>query len=55
MRTQCATTVPLFLVADKAIKVKEDVDDTLDSCEAVGEKRPDSSFPGLGNKLKLVN
>ena len=51
MRTQCASTVSLLMVADQAVKVKEDVDDELDSCRAVeGEKHLDWSFPWLGGE-----
>ena len=39
------------MVSDQAVRVKEDVDDTLDRCGAVvmGEDHPDTVFPGLGN------
>ena len=51
-RTQWASLIQLFMVPDHAIKVKEDLDDTLDSCGAVfiGKKHPDVLFPWLGNE-----
>ena len=48
MRSQRASLVLLFMIADKVMKLKIQVDDTLDGCEAVvvGEDHDEACFSG---------
>ena len=52
MRTQYASLIPLFMRADEALRVKEEMDD---NCEAVviGEDQPKVVFSGLAKKLSV--
>ena len=54
MRTQRASLVPLFMAADKAVRVRGLVDDTLEECGVAVMDDDDPSrvvFTGLGNKV----
>ena len=52
MRTQHASTSPLFVMANQAVKVKENVNDTLDSCGAavIGGNHPEVIFMKWGQE-----
>ena len=53
MKSQRTSLVLLFKLTDEVMKVKLEVDDTLDSCEAaiVGEDHEEAVFSRLGQEL----
>ena len=53
MRTQRASLVPLFMAADKAVRVRGLVDDILEECGAavVDDDNPRVVYTGLGNEV----
>ena len=53
MRTQRASLVPLFMAADKAVRVRGLVDDTLEECgtAVLNNDDPRAVFTSLSNEV----
>ena len=51
-RSQCASLILLFIMANEAVRIKEKVDNILDGCGAivVEEDHPKAVFPRLGQE-----